>query len=86
MKTVDTDAAVSSRYSAAANERENALCCPVDYDPQYLEIIPQEILERDYGCGDPTAYVREGDVVVDLGSGGGRSATSRRRSSGPRAR
>ena len=71
--TVSTsENAVAERYSAAAQEREAALCCPVNYDPQYLEIIPQEIIERDYGCGDPTAYVRPGDTVLDLGSGGGK--------------
>lgn len=32
--------------------------------------LPQEIIERDYGCGDPSAHVREGDTVLDLGSGG----------------
>ncbi|MEM8679823.1 MAG: methyltransferase domain-containing protein [Planctomycetota bacterium] len=72
MNTTDTDAAVAQRYSAAANDREAALCCPVDYDPRYLAIIPDEIIERDYGCGDPTAYVQAGDVVLDLGSGGGK--------------
>jgi ubiquinone/menaquinone biosynthesis C-methylase UbiE len=68
----DTDRAVRARYSAAAVEKEAALCCPVDYDPQYLKLIPQEVLERDYGCGDPSRYVREGDVVLDLGSGAGK--------------
>ncbi|HEX9815072.1 MAG TPA: methyltransferase domain-containing protein [Myxococcota bacterium] len=68
----ETDRAVRARYSAAALEREAALCCPVDYDPQYLGPIPQEVLERDYGCGDPSRYVREGDVVLDLGSGAGK--------------
>jgi SAM-dependent methyltransferase len=69
---IDTDSAVRERYSAAARTREAALCCPVDYAPQYLELIPQEVLERDYGCGDPSRYVREGDVVLDLGSGAGK--------------
>ncbi len=68
----DTDRVVRERYSAAARAREAALCCPVDYDPQHLELIPQEVLERDYGCGDPSRYVREGDVVLDLGSGAGK--------------
>jgi SAM-dependent methyltransferase len=68
----ETDAAVRERYSAAALEREAALCCPVEYDPQYLQIIPQEVLDRDYGCGDPSRYVREGDTVLDLGSGAGK--------------
>lgn len=68
----DTDSAVQARYSAAARARETALCCPVDYDPRHLEVIPEEVLERDYGCGDPSRYVREGDVVLDLGSGAGK--------------
>jgi ubiquinone/menaquinone biosynthesis C-methylase UbiE len=67
-----SDRAVRERYSAAARVREAALCCPVDYDPQHLELIPREVIERDYGCGDPSRYVREGDVVLDLGSGAGK--------------
>jgi ubiquinone/menaquinone biosynthesis C-methylase UbiE len=68
----NTESAVRERYSAAARAKEAALCCPVDYDPQYLKLIPQEVLERDYGCGDPSRFVREGDVVLDLGSGAGK--------------
>lgn len=68
----NTESAVRERYSAAARAKEVALCCPVDYDPQYLKLIPQEVLERDYGCGDPSRFVREGDVVLDLGSGAGK--------------
>ena len=63
---------VQERYTAGANAVEAALCCPIDYDPQYLKIIPQDVLDRDYGCGDPSRYVREGDTVLDLGSGGGK--------------
>ena len=68
----ESENAVAERYSAAAQEQEAALCCPINYNPQYLELIPEEIIERDYGCGDPTAYVRPGDTVLDLGSGGGK--------------
>ena len=68
----DVEAAVMERYGQGAQSTEPALCCPVDYDPQYLSVIPQEILDRDYGCGDPSRYVRKGDVVLDLGSGGGK--------------
>jgi ubiquinone/menaquinone biosynthesis C-methylase UbiE len=67
-----SERATSDRYSDAANAREAALCCPVDYDSQYLKIIPQEVLDRDYGCGDPSRYVSPGDRVLDLGSGGGK--------------
>lgn len=63
---------VYSRYAAAAQAREEALCCPVDYVSDYLSAIPEEILERDYGCGDPTRFVQPGDTVLDLGSGGGK--------------
>ena len=70
--TGSPEEAVRARYAAAAGQREAALCCPVDYDPQYLEPIPDAVLERDYGCGDPSRYVREGDAVLDLGSGGGK--------------
>jgi arsenite methyltransferase len=71
-RALNVENAVSARYSAAAKERDCTLCCPVTYDPKYLKVIPQEILERDYGCGDPSLYIRSGDTVVDLGSGGGK--------------
>jgi SAM-dependent methyltransferase len=64
--------AVRERYSRGAQAVEPALCCAVRYNPRYLEAIPEELLERDYGCGDPTPYVRPGDTVLDLGSGGGK--------------
>jgi SAM-dependent methyltransferase len=68
----DVEKVVRERYEAAANERETALCCPVDYNPEYLKILPAEIIERDYGCGDPSKFVRAGETVLDLGSGGGK--------------
>lgn len=67
-----TESAVKSRYAAGANAREEALCCPVEYDVKYLKIIPEEVIERDYGCGDPSQYVKEGETVLDLGSGTGK--------------
>lgn len=70
--SLDTEKAVQRRYSKAAQAKEPALCCPTSYDPRYLEIIPAEILGRDYGCGDPTPYVRPGEIILDLGSGAGK--------------
>ncbi len=66
------EGAVRARYSAASRQVEAQLCCPVDYDPRLLEVIPSEVLERDYGCGDPSRHVHRGDCVLDLGSGGGK--------------
>ena len=68
----DIEDAVRARYGAASQQKEDALCCPVEYDPQYLRILPDEIIERDYGCGDPSAFVKSGETVLDLGSGGGK--------------
>lgn len=70
--TLEADAAVLDRYSQAAVTPEPGLCCPVDYDPAYLQAIPDEILSVDYGCGDPVSAVREGETVLDLGSGSGK--------------
>jgi len=65
--------AVLERYKAGARAVEAELCCPiVDYDGQYLKVLPDEILEKDYGCGDPSKYVGVGETVVDLGSGAGK--------------
>lgn len=68
----NVDQIVKDRYAAGANEREAALCCPTDYDGSFLKILPKEIIERDYGCGDPSQHVGEGETVLDLGSGGGK--------------
>ncbi len=69
---MDIHASVLGRYSEGASERQESLCCPVDYDSGLLKLLPQEIIDKDYGCGDPSRYVREGDTVLDLGSGGGK--------------
>jgi arsenite methyltransferase len=68
------ESAVRDRYTAAAREPERDLCCAsTSYDPRLLEAIPAEVIERDFGCGDPTRYIQPGDTVLDLGSGAGKA-------------
>jgi ubiquinone/menaquinone biosynthesis C-methylase UbiE len=68
--TIETG--VLERYSQGAESIQADLCCPVDYDRKLLSLLPQEIIDKDYGCGDPSRYVQSGDVVLDLGSGSGK--------------
>ena len=70
---LDVEGAVLDRYRHGAVATEASLCSPVSYDGKYLEALPREILERDYGCGDPTRFVRPGETVLDLGSGSGKN-------------
>jgi arsenite methyltransferase len=76
MKTANpalrAETAVKERYAAAAKAPEGALFCPVEYDKSLLRVIPQEVIQKDYGCGDPSRYLKAGETVLDLGSGTGK--------------
>lgn len=64
---------VQAFYGIAAEQPQPELCCPVNYDAEEIRHIPQEVLERFYGCGSPVslASVKPGEAMVDLGSGSG---------------
>jgi arsenite methyltransferase len=59
-----------------ATAASDGCCDPITsnlYDPSQAGQIPEEALLASLGCGNPTALARlnPGDVVLDLGSGGG---------------
>ena len=71
--------AVRSRYGSAAksglsseHEGVRAVAEAFGYSPEELSSIPAEA-NMGLSCGNPTAmaHLREGETVVDLGSGGG---------------
>lgn len=86
MADAGMEGAVLQRYAKAAAARQEALCCPTRHEPGYLEALPPEILERDYGCGNPSVFAREGDAVLDLGSGTGKLAYILSQVVGPQGR
>jgi len=69
----DIESAVLERYQEGARAQQPSLCCPTEYEGNYTEILPEEIIAKDYGCGDPTRYVNAQETVVDLGSGAGKN-------------
>jgi arsenite methyltransferase len=70
--TTQIEEAVRERYSRGAVSAEKGLCCPTSYDPSLSDFISEEVLERDYGCGNPARYLRAGETALDLGSGAGK--------------
>src|SRR6266404_145970 len=70
--SIRAETAVKQRYAAAAQAPEAALCCPIEYNRDLLKVIPAEVIGKDYGCGDPSRYVKPGETVLDLGSGAGK--------------
>ena len=84
--SLSSETATRQRYAAAAKTPEAALCCPVHYDPKYLKIIPAEVIEKDYGCGDPSQHVHADETVLDLGSGTGKICFIAAQVVGPKGR
>jgi arsenite methyltransferase len=59
----------------AAPGKESS-CDPITsnlYDPAQMEQVPEQALQASLGCGNPTvlAKLNAGEIVLDLGSGGG---------------
>jgi len=66
-------AKVREFYGEAAETPQAELCCPTKYGDGNIDHIPQDVIDRFYGCGSPieSAGISEGEAVVDLGSGAG---------------
>jgi len=86
MAGTDIKEAVKVKYGQTALRVKSgrASCCDTDelgcnpitsdlYDPSQVQQIPEETLLASLGCGNPTALAQlnPGEVVLDLGSGGG---------------
>lgn len=92
--------AVSEAYARAVrspSQGGGSCCGPVQkgvvvksagYTPEELEALPPEAVINSFGCGNPLAFseVREGDVVLDLGSGAGIDILLAGRKVGPSGR
>jgi len=65
--------AVQRTYAAAATRPRPNLCCAQDYQSEWIAHIPAEAFTFNYGCGSPVmkSAIREGEQVLDLGSGVG---------------
>ncbi len=84
--SIRAETAVKQRYAAAAQAPEAALCCPIEYNRDLLKVIPAEVIGKDYGCGDPSRYVKPGETVLDLGSGAGKICFIAAQVAGPRGK
>ena len=78
---------VKKAYSSLATKRTSALeqnCCDTSgintgkllhygYSKEELSVLPESVVVMADGCGNPTALgmIKEGETVLDLGSGGG---------------
>jgi arsenite methyltransferase len=85
--------AVRDRYAAAARSA-GGCCSPADatgvfggalYDEAVAAELPESVVNASLGCGMPTvvAELREGETVLDLGSGGGADVLISARRVGP---
>jgi arsenite methyltransferase len=65
-----------------------SLATAIGYSEQELENLPQSVTKAVAGCGNPTALadIKEGEVVLDLGSGGGIDAFLAAKKVGPQGK
>src|SRR5260370_18558844 len=87
MDSTDIKEIVKEKYGQAALRGKSGSCCGTAestsstcdaitsnlYDATQMQQVPGEALQASLGCGNPTALAKlnPGEVVLDLGSGGG---------------
>lgn len=87
---------IRERYGRVARQARGGACGPAGCEPisgglyaaEEAATVPAEALAASLGCGNPTALadLRPGEVVLDLGSGGGADALLAARRVGPGGR
>jgi ubiquinone/menaquinone biosynthesis C-methylase UbiE len=89
---------VKEKYSKLAKVNKSC-CCPSDeaanrayvdalYNTEEIESLSKEVTDMSMGCGNPTAIanLKPGEVVLDLGSGGGIDAFLAAKKVGPQGK
>lgn len=83
---------VKRRYGQLAKEGSSCCsdysCCDIGYSIEEIKDLPSDISEFSLGCGNPVALsdLRKGEVVLDIGSGGGLDAFLASKKVGPDGR
>ncbi len=88
--------AVKESYASLAKSADQSCCdsskteklARYGYSSEELQSLPESVIAMADGCGNPTALgaIREGDTVLDLGSGGGVDVFLASRKVGPNGR
>jgi len=77
MKKSEIKKAVKKRYGQLAEQDSSCCpdysCCDIGYSIKEIKDLPSDISEFSLGCDNPVALsdIKEGEVVLDIGSGGG---------------
>ncbi|OPY06694.1 MAG: Ubiquinone/menaquinone biosynthesis C-methyltransferase UbiE [Syntrophus sp. PtaB.Bin001] len=84
----DIHTQVNRFYAGVAEGTREDILNPICYDEQLIAHIPKEMRYRSYGCGSPVleAGIRQGETVVDLGSGTGIECFIAGKLTGPQGR
>ena len=83
---------VKKRYGQIAEEGSSCCpdsnCCDIGYSIDEIKEVPADISGFSLGCGNPVALagIKEGEVVLDIGSGGGLDVFLASKKAGPKGK